>query len=390
MNLVQMVMGYLLKGGTLAKISSMLGIGQDSAREATQAAVPAMLAGLSQVASTPDGARRLDAAIESADEHAADDPVAALSRSGDTNAASSLQSLFGGGTWSAIAGAIGKFTGLNASSITSMLGAIGPMLLGLLKSAKKSSGMDIGRLLADQKSNIASALPAGLASQLSGVPGLPDLSQWTGSTRSSVENTYQRGKEAVAGAGREVYGQARDATAGVSDAAHATAHQAGGLARWALPALLALLAIGLLWWAFLGKEKPEQVQVNTTDRNLSAQRNGNNRLIEPDAIVAGGVIDESITTQVKEIFSKAGEAITSIRDVSSAEAAVPKLNALTESLDKAQPAIQSLTGDSRTKMMALLRESRATLQSAVDKAKLIPGVGEKLQPPVDALMKKTL
>ena len=82
MNLVQMVMGYLLKGGTLAKISSMLGIGQDSAREATQAAVPAMLAGLSQVASTPDGARRLDAAIESADEHAADDPVAALAGGG--------------------------------------------------------------------------------------------------------------------------------------------------------------------------------------------------------------------------------------------------------------------------------------------------------------------
>ena len=78
-----------------------------------------------QVASTPDGARKLDAAVDAAPDADDDDFRAQAAADADRAAQQGggmLQSLLGGGMTSGLASAIGKFTGLGSGSITTMLG----------------------------------------------------------------------------------------------------------------------------------------------------------------------------------------------------------------------------------------------------------------------------
>src|SRR4029453_3972928 len=74
MNIVQLIMNQLTNSGMLEKLAGMIGIAPEKARSGIAAAVPALLAALTHVASTPDGARKLDAAVEQVDDDVLADP----------------------------------------------------------------------------------------------------------------------------------------------------------------------------------------------------------------------------------------------------------------------------------------------------------------------------
>jgi OmpA-OmpF porin, OOP family len=74
----------------------------------------------------------------------------------------------------AVTNAIASFAGIKSSSTASLLGLVGPMVMGLLSKKIGTEGLNVSgliNLIGSQKSNILGALPAGIGSVL----GLADL-----------------------------------------------------------------------------------------------------------------------------------------------------------------------------------------------------------------------
>ena len=177
MNIVDLLL-KLLSGGVGRQLAGMLNLGEDKAESGIKAALPALLAAITGVASTREGSERLASAVEGADDGILGNLGNALGSQGSgfvDKGSSMLGSLFPEGTLGGLSSVLGKFTGLHSGSATGLLGALAPIVLGLLKRETKSTGFDpssLTRLLDGQKENIARALPGGLGSMLSGVPGL--------------------------------------------------------------------------------------------------------------------------------------------------------------------------------------------------------------------------
>lgn len=65
---------------------------------------------------------------------------------------------------------IGRFAGIGEGTSKSLLGMLGPVVLGALGQQQRSLGLDTGglaSLLTSQKDQITRAMPSGLADQLS-------------------------------------------------------------------------------------------------------------------------------------------------------------------------------------------------------------------------------
>ena len=113
-----------------------------------------------------------------------------------------LTSLFGEGQVGGLAGAIGKFAGLNQGSATSLLGALAPVVLGALGREQRTQGLDaqgLAGMLNDQKDSIAHALPTGLASELGSTGLLAGIADRLGE---GVSTTAQAARTARAEAAR--------------------------------------------------------------------------------------------------------------------------------------------------------------------------------------------
>jgi LysM repeat protein len=145
------------------KMSSMLGENREKANLGIGSAIPSLLGGLGEAASTPDGARRLSSAVDDADEGILGNVGKMFGQSASISQGSTiLRSLLGAGSLSQITGSIGKLSGLTGSSVTSMLGMLAPIILGVLKREKISRGLDsagLANLLAGQRDHIAAAMP---------------------------------------------------------------------------------------------------------------------------------------------------------------------------------------------------------------------------------------
>jgi len=173
-NIVDLVKNQLT-GANLGKLSSFLGESSDRTQTAVGAAIPTLLAGFTNAASTPEGAQRLsDAAVEH--ESFADNYGDAVSSQGASLASkgsAGLSSLLGGGMLSNISSVLGRFTGLKSGSTSSLLGLLTPIILGVLGKHARSTGLNASGLagfLGSQKESIAAAMPAGLSSMLGTIP----------------------------------------------------------------------------------------------------------------------------------------------------------------------------------------------------------------------------
>ena len=109
MNLVELIKSYMPDDLT-EKAAQAMGETPDRTRGAINAAVPAMLAGFSSVASTPDGAQRLYNTMDAQDENV----ISRFTRPGGpgldqsmiSKASGMLSSLMGGGLSSGLTSAL--------------------------------------------------------------------------------------------------------------------------------------------------------------------------------------------------------------------------------------------------------------------------------------------
>ena len=166
----------LLGPSIINRLAASLGANQGLVGKAISAAVPAILAGLTSMASRGGGA---GAAFRTLSPNKT---PSILSNLGDLigspqqqtvaeNGTDILSSLLGGSSTNALAGALSKFAGLSGAQGSSLLGMLAPLVLGQLGQVQKSSALDAGglaNLLNSQKDNIANALPSGFSKLLGG------------------------------------------------------------------------------------------------------------------------------------------------------------------------------------------------------------------------------
>ncbi|HZN30241.1 MAG TPA: DUF937 domain-containing protein, partial [Xanthobacteraceae bacterium] len=225
-NLVSLVTQFLTPD-VIARIASTLGLDSTIVQKAISGSIPAILAGLAGVAVKPEGAQQLSGAVAQQSPTVLDNLTSVIGGAGQRafadGGSSMLSKLLGGGTMNALTGAIGEFAGVSKTATGSLLGMLGPVVLGALGRQQRSAGLDasgLASLLASQKDQIAAAIPSGLANQLggTGLLGMVD----SGMRRSAAAGRFGSAAEhTIAGAGQSAYAMGNTAATRAGNAASA-------------------------------------------------------------------------------------------------------------------------------------------------------------------------
>jgi hypothetical protein len=348
-NLVS-VCSQFLTPDMIARIASALGFDRNTAQNAVGAAIPSLLAGFTGVASQPGGPQKLaDAAAQNS---GALENFASMLRTGNQSSlieegSQMLSSLLGGRDQNALIGAIARYTGLAQGPIGSLLGMLGPVVMGMI--AHQPGATQPGRiasLLNSQKDNIAAALPSGLSNQLSGTGLLDALG---GPARTAAATSAERTSTRRA----------------VSDPRRRAA--SNNWLWWLIPAA-ALAGLALY---FLNKPPEQVAQPNVT---TTGQR----------TVVSAADVGKQVTDNLSNLH----QTLSGVTDTDSAQAALPKLREAAAQIDKAQSLSGQLSPEQRKVVAGLVNPIMPSLNQLFDKVLAIPGVSAELKPAVDAIKAK--
>jgi uncharacterized protein DUF937 len=374
-NLVSVVMQFLTPD-MIAKIASALGLDRNVAQKAIAGAIPALLASFADVGSTPNGARQLtntltqqSTSLESLKNLIGGSGQNSLAETGSNM----LSGLFGGGTLDTMAQTIGKFAGIGEGTSKSMLGMLGPVVLGALGQQQRSMGLDasgLASLLTSQKDQIAAAIPSGLAGQLSAA-GLIDGA--TGGLRSGAAAASAAGSR-IAGASERTVSRAGQAA---TEVARSTA-----ASQWPYWLVAAVVLGGLAWFALgrSGEETVAQVPPPATTRTAPGTVG-----LAPTDLTVGGM---NLANQINSSVSSIGAVLPGITDAASAEAAVPKLKEAAAQLNEVSSRATQLSPEGKSILIKLVVAATPAINQMCDKVLATPGAGAIAKPAIDELRGK--
>jgi hypothetical protein len=358
-NLVTLIMQFLTPD-MIGRIANTLGVGRSDTATAVEAAVPAILAALTGVAAQPGGPQKLANAAKQ-ESGVLDRFGSMLSGGGGQTSfvdrgSQMLSSLLGDRGQSALASAVGKYSGLQAGPSSSLLGALAPVVMGAISQQQggRVDASSIANLLTSQKDNIASALPSGFSRLLGGTDLLEPLGD-------AVRRTTATGGEAARAAAAAVARTADDTRRSAQAAAPST-----NWLMWAIPAL----AIAALLFYLLARPGEQAVQQGVT----TAQN-----------IIVGGL---NINQQVTDGIGSLRTTLNGITDAASAQAALPRLQQATAQLDKVSGVLGQLSTSQRTVLAGLINPVMPALNQLIDRVLAIPGVAEIIKPTIDTLKAK--
>ena len=312
MNLVSIALQYLAPA-LVGKLASGLGLGQGITDKIVRAAVPVILGALASKAAKPDGARALFDVLGKQDtgllgrlSNVLGSPQQKTIAEQGSNV---LGSLLGSTGLGSLVGAVSKFSGASQSATCGLIGMLAPIVLGTLSQQQKSSSLDAGgiaKLLSDQKSNIASAIPSDLSKLLSG-SGLLDavVSKATSTTSTTTSTTSQ---------GTSTYAPGGSATTSTKP-----------FNGWPWAGLVA--AASLLWGSmFSGPPAPWS------------------SIPAPPRLMAGSTdVAGELDTQLKGLHGL----LASVKDKTTAEQALPRLRAAQTTIERLDGAAKKLPNDSK-------------------------------------------
>jgi hypothetical protein len=225
----------LLNPDVLSRVASVLGVDQSAIEKAASAGVPGLLAAFISLVGKPGGAAKLaDVVGQQRPDLLSNIGNAGLAGQRDMmdSGISSLSSLLGGSTLTALTSALSRYAGIGDTGTKGVLGLLGPLALGVLGQQQRASGLDasgLAQMLQSQSSNIARALPPGVARQLSDAGIFDQVTSMPSKGRMREEPSQW---------------------------------------NWLAPAL-AVLALGALAWYFLGRN-PEQTVAQLPATNVEA------------------------------------------------------------------------------------------------------------------------
>ncbi|HKF22575.1 MAG TPA: OmpA family protein [Candidatus Angelobacter sp.] len=156
--------------------SSLVSEPESATRQTLNGVVPTVLGGLTNLASSRDGASQLAGLIRDGGYGAAADNPRALFGGGNatTSMLSNGQQLLGqifGSRSSSIADALGKSGGVRSASATKLFSLGAPLVMGVLAKRATAQGLNASGLastLMGERADIAEALPAGVSNLVSG------------------------------------------------------------------------------------------------------------------------------------------------------------------------------------------------------------------------------
>lgn len=361
-NIVSTVMQYITPD-TVGRVSTALGLDRGKTQSAIGAAVPGLLASFSGLASRPDGAQRL---AEAARQHSgALDNISGMfagnGQSGIVEKGSQLlSSLLGSGNSSALANAVGSFSGIGRGAGTSLLGMAVPFVLGALAKhgGRDIDGAGLASMFAGQRDNIAAALPSGFRKMLGGTDLLHSID--TGRTTESTRTMTDTPRTATA---------ASYAASDPGRRTHAvTTHSSSRWLYWAIP-ILALAAIALYMLS-----RPD-----TGERNVRVAASSD------QGLVVDGV---NIGNQLNSAMNGFRTTLTGITDAASAERAVPQLQQIGSQLDQIAGLKSQLSPNQRTTLNGMIAPAMTAIRDQSNRTLAIPGVADVIKPTVDSVMSK--
>lgn len=334
MNIIELIKNNL-SGNALGQLGSLIGASPEQTKAAAGAAVPSILAGLGKAASTKSGADNLTDLLNNLDPKLTNNP-GGMFTGGDTTklgdaGAGMLDKILGGGVLAGLGGLLSKFSGLGGDMMKKLLAYLAPLILGVIAKqfGGKASSQGLTQFFTEQKSNIASAMPAGLS--LSSLPGFGDI----GASAEKALDTVKKSSPLV----------------------------------WMVPMLV--LALGVLAWLYFKRDEPVKLP-GATD------------LAKNIAKGAGTSLTDSINT----FFTSTTESLSGIKDAASADAALPKLKELSGQVDEMKKGFALVPDAGKAAIKTLLGTNLEKLKVIVDKLLAMPGVGEKLKPILEPLMAK--
>jgi hypothetical protein len=374
-NLVSVVMQFLTPD-MIAKIASVLGLDRNVTQKAVAGAIPALLASLADVASSPNGARQLtntltqqSSSLESLRNLVGGAGQNLLVESGSNM----LSGLFGGGTLDTMAQTLGKFAGIGEGTSKSMLGMLGPVVLGALGQQQRSAGLDAGglaSLLTSQKDQIAAAMPSGLADQLSAA-GLID--GVAGSARSAAAAASAAGGRIAEASERTVYQAGQAASAATRSTA---------TSQWPYWLVAALVLGGLGWFALgrSGEDTVAQAPPPSTTRTTPSTVG-----LAPTDLTVGGM---NLANQVNSSVGSLRTVLPGITDAASAQAALPKIKEATAQLNEVSSRATQLSPEGKSTLAKLIVAATPAINQMCDKVLAMPGAGDIAKPAIDELRGK--
>lgn len=352
-NLTSVVMQFLTPE-VIAQIASFLGLDKATTQKATGGAVPALLASLSDLVSTPTGTSQLSKLMS---QQPAGSPTELLRTGGAQGLAETgsnmLSSLFGGRTMDALAQAVGKFAGTGESGGKLLLSMLGPIVLGSLGQQQRNAGLDtngLASLLRSQKDQIVAAIPPGLSDQL-GAAGLIDR---------------------VAGA------PGRASTVGTTTTRQ-TPYTTANKAQW--PYWLAALVIlgGLAWYA------ADRVgQQNVAEQQPARPTTGTVGMAPADLTVDGVNLANKFNSSVDSLKT----ALPGITDAASAQAALPKIADVQGQLNDISARVPRLSADGRSSLAKMIAAATPAINQLCDRVVAMPEAGPVVKPAIDDLRAK--
>jgi hypothetical protein len=364
-SLTSVVMQFLTPE-VISQIASFLGLDRAVTQKAAAGTVPSLLAGLSELVETPTGSNQFSRLLS---QQPTGSPLDLLREAGPKGLAetgtSMLAGLFGGRTMETMAQAIGKFAGVGDLGAKSLLGLLGPIVMGALGQHQRASGLDsngLVSLLRSQKDQLVAAIPPGLADQL-GAAGLIDRAE------AGVRSGMATASSAASGA----------ASAAAQRVSSTVSRPSAQWPYW----LLALAVLGGLgWYAFQrpGEQKVAEAPAVTTTRPAT----GTVGMAPADLTVDGTNLANQINASVNTLKS----ALPSITDGPAAQAALPKINDAIAQLNDVSTKATKLSPEGRSALAKLILVVMPSINQMCDKVLEIPGAGPIAKPAIDDLRAK--
>jgi hypothetical protein len=366
-NLVSLIMQFVTPS-LISKMGDTLGLDRDQAQKAVGVGIPGILAGLAGAASKPQNQQKVadvlaqqSTTLEQAKSAINDGRHGALAETGENL----LSSLLGGDASNMLAGAVGRFAGIDPSTTKSLLGMLAPLTAGVIGQHQRSQGLNasgVANLLTSQSSQIMSAMPAGFASLL-GSAGL--LNGLVGDSWRSGAATAHRVSEMPGQAAASAGQLAQAGTNGVS----------GSHWPWVLAALAVLAGLG---WYILGHDE----QLRVAERPM---------LPVPRETTGAGVSDQKLTDLAAELTTSVSATRSTLQGISdpvSARAALPKLQQASTQFESIGKAVSQLPPNARREVSSVVTRSMPMLNQLFDRVLATPQTAELTKPAIEALRAK--
>lgn len=409
----------------MARIGDVIGSDAGQTTNALSGALPGLFSSFSEIGSKELGAEALFAAVDDQDDSILGslgnflegDNASKVANSG----ASLLGSVLGNDNLGSLVGAVSKLSGLGSGSSSSLLGMLAPIALGVIKrKLLGDGGFDVGsmmQLLTGQKQNIQAALPHGFMQNTGG--------------QIETENV-----EPVT------------VTDKVSSSYTATEEDETSLFAKLIPWLMLLLGLLILYFLFSGKSGDEEVVEKQTSQTETIERSApktpeqrqpavNEKTVAPEpaekaaepsqaapepsqeasepaqentpATEAPSTPTETpetskpsdasptteaaspesssinVTNELRNNLSSITQSLSGIKDIESAKAALPAIDAANTSIAKMTNMRDAVPAPAKGAIANLISSALPQLQVLSDKANAIPGVGDVINPALNVL-----